>query len=86
MRTQFADLKSRDTSLIPPTGNFPGMVLLGFLTPGSENLDTGMPLSRLLHPHVSDIHFLSAKRTTPGTGLLPTGRLGQCHMPTIPTG
>ena len=33
------------------------MVLLGFLTPGSENLDTGMPPSRLLHPHVSDIPF-----------------------------
>jgi hypothetical protein len=42
-------LNFRDTSVIPPTGNFTGMILLGHQTPGSENLDVGM------HPpyHVS---------------------------------
>ena len=39
--TQFAHLIPRDTSVVPSDGTFPGMLVLGRQTPGSENLDLG---------------------------------------------
>ena len=34
-------VRYRDTSSIPPPGNFTGQLVLGYLTSGSENLDIG---------------------------------------------
>ncbi len=81
--TQFANSTRRDPSVVPPNGSFPGMLVLGRQTPGSENLNLGKLQS---FPFLLRIFFISPKDQPLAAGFSLRDGLVRVTCPTVSPG
>src|SRR6266702_7211362 len=78
-------LDFRDTSAIPTTGDFQGMLVLGRQTADSENLDLRMFCNATCIVCTCGPDTARSLRKPSGSRVLTEGRFGSYHLPNCPS-